>query len=197
MFPIVLDLSKLKIVLVGGGDAALERLKALDEAGAKNIRIFADNFGKEFWNLAGDRLATRMPTDEEIQSASAVMIVDIENGQAAALATRTKELGVLVNVEDRKEYCDFFFPSVVRHGDLIITVSTSGKSPTLAKRIRDVIGGIFYKVWAARLEDIAIKRDQWRNLGLNKREVADMTNRYIDDKGWLEFEELTNIKEKV
>jgi precorrin-2 dehydrogenase/sirohydrochlorin ferrochelatase len=197
MFPIVLDLSRLKVILVGGGDSALERLKALDEAGARNVKVFADNFGKEFWSLAGDRITTRMPNDEEIKNCSAMMIVDISDEQAAKLAERAREFGTLVNVEDRKEYCDFYYPSVLKRGDLLITVSTSGKSPTLARRIREVIGKIFNKAWVDRVEEISVKREQWRKLGLNMQEVSDMTNKYIDQKGWLAYEELTSVKETV
>jgi precorrin-2 dehydrogenase/sirohydrochlorin ferrochelatase len=197
MFPIVLDLSKLKVILVGGGYSALERLKALDEAGARDVKVFADNFGKEFWSLAGDRLQTRMPGDDEIKNCSAIMIVDIADDKAAKLAERARQFGVLVNVEDKKEHCDFYYPSVLKRGDLLITVSTSGKSPTLARRIREVIGKIFNKSWNDRVEDVAMKREEWRKLGLNMQEVAEMTNKYIDKKGWLAYEELTGVKETV
>jgi precorrin-2 dehydrogenase/sirohydrochlorin ferrochelatase len=196
MFPIVLDLSTLKVALVGGGDNALERLKDLDAAGAKHVRVFADNFGKEFWGAVGGRLTTRLPNDEEIKSFSAIMIVDVPDEVAAKLAERARALGVLVNVEDKKEYCDFFYPSVVRRGDLIITVSTSAKSPTLAKRIRAVIAKIFHKGWVERVEDIAERREKWRKIGLNMAEVSELSNKYIDEQGWLAYEELADVKEK-
>ncbi len=197
MFPIVLDLSQLSIALIGGGDAALRRLKLLDESGARDVKVFADDFGKEFWDIAGKRLLTRMPHDEELKDFSAVMIVDIHEERAARIAKKARELKVLVNVEDRREYCDFFFPSIVRRGDLLITVSTSGKSPTLAKRIKEVIGKIFFAEWKDRLEEIALKRQQWRDIGLSMKEVEAMSNKFIDEKTWLEYEELAGVEEKV
>jgi precorrin-2 dehydrogenase/sirohydrochlorin ferrochelatase len=197
MFPIILDLANLKVMLVGGGDSALNRLKALDAAGAKHVSVFADNFGKDFWDVAGKRLTTRMPNDSDITNCYAIMIVDIDEERAAKIATRARELGVLVNIEDRKEYCDFFYPSIIRHGDLIVTVSTSGKSPTLAKRIKDAIGTIFTNKWAARVDDIADKRQQWRDIGLNMKEVADMSNKYIDEKGWLSEDEVVLLREEA
>lgn len=194
MFPIVLDLANLKVALVGGGDGALKRLKALDESGARYVKVYADNFGKEFWNIVGDRLITRMPHEEEMKAYNAIMIVDIPDEKAARLADAARRQGVLVNVEDRKEHCDFFYPSIVRRGDLLITVSTCGKSPTLAKRIRDVIGKIFYDAWAKRVEELAVKRQQWRDIGLNNEEVANMSNKFIDEEGWLDYEELAEVK---
>lgn len=197
MFPIILDLTNLKVLLVGGGYSALERLKTLDSVGARDVKVFADNFGKEFWDLAGDRLTTRMPNEEEIKACSAIMIVDTADDKAAAICYLARKHGVMVNVEDKKEYCDFYYPSVVRHGDLVITVSTSGKSPTLARRIREVIGKIFYDVWADRVEEIGSRRQQWRDIGLDMKEVADMSNKYIDEQGWLSYQELVGDKEKV
>ena len=195
MFPIILDLSRLNVALVGGGYNALSRLKALRAAGATNVTIFADNFGKEFWDLAGQDIITRMPNSEELKRCYAVMIVDIDDDLAEKIAKQARDLGVLVNIEDRKEYCDFYYPSIVRRGDLMIAVSTSGKSPTLAKRVKEVIGKIFHSGWQKRVDELALKRMKWREIGLNMKEVSEISNKYIDEKGWLDYEELANKEE--
>jgi len=197
MFPILLDIANLKVALIGGGDAALSRLKALDEAGATGLKIFADDFGKEFWEISDKRLVTRMPYDDEIKNFNVIMIVDIDDKRAAEIAKKARKFGVMVNVEDKKEYCDFYFPSLVRRGDLIITVSTCGKSPTLAHRVREIIGKIFHSGWAKRVDEVAYKRQQWRDIGLSMREIAQMSDKYIDEKGWLDYEELASTKKEA
>jgi precorrin-2 dehydrogenase/sirohydrochlorin ferrochelatase len=112
MFPVILNLSSVKVALVGGGDLALLRLKDLDAAGVKTVKVFADNFGKEFWDKAGDRLTTRIPEEEDLKKFDAVVIVDLTAQLAGDIANKAKSLGLLVNVEDEKDLSDFFFPAV-------------------------------------------------------------------------------------
>lgn len=195
MFPVILDLSKLNIALVGGGFGAIARLKSLKAAGATNVSIFADNFGKEFWDLAGNNIKTRMPNDEELKNFYAVMIVDVDVKDAISIAKKVRSHGSLVNVEGVAEYCDFYCPSIVRRGDLLIAVSTLGKSPTLAKRVKGTIGKIFHNGWSKKLEDLAFRRVKWQEIGLNGKEINNMSNKYIDEKGWLDYEELASKEE--
>jgi len=75
---------------------------------------------------------------------------DLENKELAILATDDKELhrqikslanekGILVNVADTPDLCDFYLGSIVQKGNLKIAISTNGKSPTIAKRIKEVL----------------------------------------------------------
>ena len=68
----------------------------------------------------------------------------------------------LVNVEDVKPWCDFHNPALVRRGDLLLTVSTNGRSPGLAARIRRQLAATFGAEWADRLSTIGRKRDAWK-----------------------------------
>jgi len=186
MFPVTLDLSVVKITLVGGGHASLRRLQQLDDAGVRYISIFSDNFSKTFWQQAGSRLITRLPTDEEIKNSLVVMIADVPDAQMIPLVQVARNNSVLVNVEDRKEYCDFHFPSFVRRGDLLLAVSTSGRSPALAKRIREKLERMFPYEWQSRLDELAEKREAWKREGFSFDEVSKLSNQLIDEKGWLE-----------
>lgn len=188
MFPVTLDLSVAKIALVGGGAHSLRRLKQLDNAGVRYISIFSDNFSKTFWNLAGSRLQTRMPEPEEIKQNSVLIIADIPDSQMIPMVQVARSNSVLVNVEDRREYCDFHFPSFVRRGDLLLAVSTAGRSPALAKRIREKLQNLFPAEWQFYLDELAAKRNEWKRKGYSFDEVAQMSNDYIDDKGWLAAE---------
>ena len=197
MFPIILDLSNMNIALVGGGELALQRLKELDAAGVRYVRAYADNFGKEFWDTAGDRLTTRMPNEEELKKFQAIVIVDVPEDVAKDIAKKAKNVGLMVNVEDNKHISDFFYPSILRRGDLVITVNTSGRCHVLSDRIKSIIGKIFHKGWKDKVEEIALKRAQWNDIGLSRKEVDDMSDKYVSEKGWLDYEELAGKKEEV
>ena len=197
MFPVTLDLSVVKIALVGGGAASLRRLKQLDAAGVRYVSVFSDNFSKTFWNQAGSRLHTRMPEPEEIKKNSVLLIADIPDSQMIPMVQIARNNSVLVNVEDRKEYCDFHFPSFVRRGDLLLAVSTAGRSPALAKRIRQKLEGLFPVQWQTYLDEIATKRAEWKRAGYGFDEVAELSNEYIDKKEWLDEKQEEKILELV
>lgn len=190
MFPVTLDLSVVKITLIGGGAASLRRLHQLDSAGVRYISIFSDNFSKAFWTQAGSRLNTRLPSEDEIKKSSVVIIADLPDPQMIPIVQVARKNSVLVNVEDRKEYCDFHFPSFVRRGDLLLAVSTAGRSPALAKRIREKLEKIFPFEWQSRLDELAAMRDDWKNNGYSFDEISTLSNQFIDEKGWLEEEVL-------
>lgn len=185
MFPVTLDLSVVKITLVGGGAASLRRLKQLDAAGVRYVSVFSDNFSKKFWNQAGSRLHTRMPEAEEIKQNSVLVIADIPDSQMMPMVQIARSNSVLVNVEDRKEYCDFHFPSFVRRGDLLLSVSTAGRSPALAKRIRKKLEDLFPVEWQGYLDELAGKREEWKRKGYGFDEVSELSNQFIDEKEWL------------
>jgi precorrin-2 dehydrogenase / sirohydrochlorin ferrochelatase len=81
--------------------------------------------------------------------------------------------------------CDFHNPAQVRRGDLLLTVSTGGRSPGLAARIRAELGRAFGPEWADRLNLIAARRAAWRRPGRPLEELARLTDATIDANGWL------------
>lgn len=194
MFPVTLDLSVVKITLIGGGAASLRRLQQLDNAGVRYVSIFSDNFSKTFWQQAGSRIHTRMPEEEEIKKSSVVLIADLPDSQMIPIVQIARSNSVLVNVEDRKEYCDFHFPSFVRRGDLLLAVSTSGRSPALAKRIREKLEKLFPYEWQFRLEELSAMRDEWKRQGHSFDEISKLSNKFIDEQAWLEEEILVKAQ---
>ena len=94
-------------------------------------------------------------------------------------------MGVLVNVEDRKAWCDFHLPAVIRRGDLVLTVSTNGRSPGLARRIRRRLEGLFGPEWGERVDHVAARRDEWRAAGATMGQVARLTDALVARNRWL------------
>jgi len=168
MFPIILDISALNIVLIGEGDATERRLKSLEDAGATDLHIFKET-----------------PPLYELEDAHVIFAGDLTERQAEELANKIKGLRVLLNVEDNSKYCDFHVPAMVRSGDLLITTSTGGKSPRLAKRIKEQLEENFGDEWGDRLEEIAEQRVKWKNEGLGIAELSKKTDELLKERGWL------------
>lgn len=169
MLPVMLDLSRGPVLLYGDGPAAERRRGLLEAAGATDLRHFTD----------------RVPDEQDIAAAVILFVVDVPDAEAARLAALARARGVLVNVEDRTAFCDFYTPSVVRRGDLTIAVSTNGRSPGLARRLRQKLETLFGPEWTGRLEELARARDDWRAAGADMATVTRRTNEMIEKEGWL------------
>ena len=192
MFPIILNPEYTKLILIGNEFLTHKRLKGLKDAGVTNIDIFAPaschcvtEINKDMQSL-GARIHNRLPRKFELKKAHVVYIVDIEEKTAKYLADYCRKKNILVNIEDVVEYCDFHTPSIVRRGDLLFSISTNGKSPGLAIRLRKYISNKFPPEWAERLEILAQKRQKWRSEGLPGRKVLKKTLEEIDKNNWLD-----------
>lgn len=164
----MLSFKTLRFLLIGQGKKLHERKNKLKELGAENLTV----------------LIPPLP-NILFPEFDVVMVVDLDDDTSAKIHADAKAAKCLVNVEDKKEFCDFFFQSFVNRGDLLISVSTKGKSPGTAKLIRDRIEELFPETWAARLDEIAKLREEWKNSGLSYDEVNQKTQEYIRKNKWL------------
>lgn len=185
MIPIVVDPKQSALALIGRGQAAERRLDLLLAGGAEQITVFSDAPSPRLAELAAHRLRRRLPGPAELARFALLWIADLPIADAAPLARAAKAGGCLVNVEDVVAFCDFHNPSQVRRGDLLLTVSTGGKSPGLAARLRAELAHAFGPEWAERLERIGHKRRAWRRDARSLEDLARLTNATIDAKGWL------------
>jgi precorrin-2 dehydrogenase / sirohydrochlorin ferrochelatase len=185
MIPIVLDPNRTSLALIGRGEVACQRLAALFAGGADAIAVFSDAPSLELAELAAHRLRPGLPGAAELGRFRVLWIADLPLAEAAPLAALARSAGALVNVEDVKDWCDFHNPSVVRRGDLLLTVSTGGKSPGLAARIRRELEHSFGPEWAARLERLGAKRSAWKRRDRPLAELARLSDAMIDRQGWL------------
>jgi precorrin-2 dehydrogenase / sirohydrochlorin ferrochelatase len=185
MIPIVVDPKQSAMALIGRGEAAERRLELLLAGGADQIAVFSDAPSARLEELAAHRLRRRLPGPAELARFGLLWIADLPIAQAAPLARAARAGGCLVNVEDVVAFCDFHNPSQVRRGDLLLTVSTAGKSPGLAARIRAQLARTFGPEWALRLERIGAQRNAWRREARSLAELTRLTNATIDAHGWL------------
>jgi siroheme synthase-like protein len=164
LYPIFVKLEELELLLVGGGSVALEKLNSLlSNSPDAKITIVAPVIKGEIKELLKDHPCSVMVKRPFQES-------DINNKDLIVLATDDKELhkqikclaeakGILVNAADTPDLCDFYLGSIVQKGNLKIAISTNGKSPTAAKRIKEVLN----KALPGELDDVIENLHQVRN----------------------------------
>lgn len=140
-FPIVIDIHEKKCLVVGGGEVATRKVESLLQAGAlvtvispeagESIRQWAKN-GQLHWK-------SEAFTDMDVKEFAFVIAATNHSDVNRAVYQAVNQAGGWVNVVDRPDLCNFILPSVVKRGKLTISVSTSGASPGLARKIKQTI----------------------------------------------------------
>jgi len=174
MLPLGLDIAQLPVVLIGRGEPVLKRLALLDAAGAGALTVYCDAPPPGLAAVAGHRLNRRLANAADLVGARLVLIAGLDLDASTALTETARRAGALVNVEDQKSWCDFHSPSVVRRGDLLLSVSTNGQSPALARLVRTMLEALFPAVWADRVVELGRLRRRLRAHGF-AAEVASAT----------------------
>ena len=144
LFPVFLKLEQLHVLLVGGGVVGHEKLSALlHNSPATAITVVAPWFSPELLVLAGNYPAVQLRQQP-------FQVTDLVGHDIVIIATNDRALNLeikaaasrqrlLCNVADTPDACDFYLGSIVQKGDLKIAISTNGKSPTIAKRLREML----------------------------------------------------------
>ncbi len=113
-----------------------------------------------------------------------LFVAGLPREQAGPLAARARALGVLVNVEDDTALCDFHVPAIVRRGDLLLSISTGGRSPGLARLLREWLANRFGPEWGDYLDHAGRSRAAWLAEGLPGSEVSRRTRALAEDRRW-------------
>lgn len=144
LFPVFFKLHRLQVLVVGGGNIGLEKANAmLENCPQANITIVSLDFLPELTSLTH-----QYPNITLVQKSFSCG--DLLGKDLVIAATNNRELNyhvwetakcskVLINVADTPDLCDFYLGSIVRKGNLKIAISTNGKSPTVAKRLKQVL----------------------------------------------------------
>ncbi|MCX6217980.1 bifunctional precorrin-2 dehydrogenase/sirohydrochlorin ferrochelatase [Spirosoma sp.] len=175
LFPIFVKAENLHLLIVGGGYVGLEKLTALlGNSPEARVTLVAPEIREEIREMAA-----RYPKLELVQEPYHDLY--LSNKDLVIVGTNDKTINrqvqadckvrqILVNVADTPDLCDFYLSSVVKKGDLKIAISTNGKSPTFAKRFREVLEEILPDSLQETLDNLTAIRNQLKGDFVQKME---------------------------
>jgi precorrin-2 dehydrogenase/sirohydrochlorin ferrochelatase len=158
-YPVLLELSGRRAVVIGALALAERKDVSLREAGA-DVEVFANGAWRP----------------EDLDGAFLCMASSDDPAERNAVAVAARERGVLVNVMDDVPNCDFAAPAVVRRGDLVVAIGTGGRSPALARKVREDLEVRYGEEWVevlavvgevraetlGALTDLGTRASRWR-----------------------------------
>ncbi len=156
LFPLFLKLKGRKCLVVGAGEIAESKIASLLDAEA-GVQVVAPRATAKIqgWTRKGQiRWRKREFHDADLANCFLVVAATSSSKLHKRILRLAKRLGVLCNVVDVPELCDFYYPAVVRRGSLQVAISTGGESPALAQRLRKELESQFgpeYADWVAEL----------------------------------------------
>lgn len=145
LYPIFLKLHKLNLLIVGAGFVGYEKLHfILKNSPDANISVVAKEISPEIHKLLAKgkynvKIIEKAFDDNDLIKNDLIIAATDIPDLNLEIRTLAKRRGKLVNVADTPELCDFYLGSIVTRGDLKVAISTNGKSPTFAKRFRQVL----------------------------------------------------------
>jgi siroheme synthase-like protein len=147
LFPIFIKLDLQQTLVVGGGNVGLEKTEAIfiNSPEAKVVLV-APHIKEEIKSLAnqysGLQLIERDFEWLDLDDKNFIICTTDNKELHHEIYLKAKEKRILINVADTPELCDFYLGSIVRKGDLKIAISTNGKSPTFAKRLKETLNEV-------------------------------------------------------
>lgn len=165
LFPVFLKLDKLHVLIVGGGNVGLEKIGLMfKHASNAKVRLVAPSILPEIEDLIRE-----FPDQIEVVRRN-YQVCDLYGIHVLIAATevretnlfiraQAKEKNILVNVADTPDLCDFYLSSVVKKGDLKIAISTNGKSPTIGKRVKEMLQDVLPNEIDDLLDNLKVVRD--------------------------------------
>lgn len=163
LFPVFLKLNQLKVLLIGAGPVGFEKLTALlGNAPHTFIRIIAIDILPELTAYAAQfeqvLIEQRPYCPSDMQDYDFTIIAVNNRTLSEEIYGHAKAAGILANVADTPDLCDFYLGSIVQKGNLKIAISTNGKSPTMAKRFRELLQEIIPDETDNLLENLHVAR---------------------------------------
>jgi precorrin-2 dehydrogenase/sirohydrochlorin ferrochelatase len=167
LFPVFLKLEALDTLIVGGGNVGLEKLNALLKSSPlANVTVVAPVVKDEIKALAAERKHVRVIERafrvRDLQQIDLVMLATDDPELHHRIRGLARKKRLLINVADTPHLCDFYLGSVVTKGNLKIGISTNGKSPTIAKRIREYLEEALPEDTDSLLKNMQLIRDRMK-----------------------------------
>jgi len=156
LFPMFMKLEGRRCLVVGAGKVGEPKIGGLIDTGASiHVVALEATEAVHAWARAGKiTLEIRPFIESDLEGAFLAVVATASRSLNESIYREAQRRRVLCNVVDVPEYCDFYYPAVVRRGDLQIAISTNGQSPSLAQKLRQQLERQFgpgYAQWVAEL----------------------------------------------
>ncbi|RKD30621.1 precorrin-2 dehydrogenase/sirohydrochlorin ferrochelatase family protein [Thermohalobacter berrensis] len=191
-YPMMINVKNKKVSVVGGGRVAYRKVKTFLKYGA-DVKVISINFINKFEKIKDKiEIIKDKYTPEYIKNSFLVVAATSSKETNEKIALFCKENKILCNIADDIQLSDFIVPSSIKKGDLIVSVSTSGKSPLLARKIRKEIEEIF----PYEYDDYVNTLGETRRLVIEKCKDEKRKNKLLNELIDLDLEELKKRREK-
>jgi precorrin-2 dehydrogenase/sirohydrochlorin ferrochelatase len=181
-YPINIDITDKRCVVLGGGGVAERKVESLLRCRGRVTVISPDLTPrlKELLSHSKIQHLCREYQRGDFEGDFLVFVATNDSGVNAEASKEALEKGILVNTVDTPERCNFVVPSVVDRDDLVITVSTSGKSPALAKKIREELEAIYGEEYSIFLTIMGAVRERLLKASNNSEKNRTIFYRLVD-----------------
>ena len=167
-YPVFLDIAGKPAVVIGGGQVALRKVEGLLDAGA-HVTVISPALHPDLEALVAAgrvRHIAREYSPGDLEGCLLAFVGTDDRSVNAAVAREGKQRGVWVNAVDDPANCDFIMPGIVRRGDIVLAVSTSGGSPAMARKLREDLEEFLTEEYILMLDLAAQVRQELRDRGV-------------------------------
>jgi precorrin-2 dehydrogenase/sirohydrochlorin ferrochelatase len=181
-YPIFTDLKGKKVIVVGGGIVAQRKIETLLEYGAV-VGVIARDLTPSLNGYVKEervKLLGQKFKDSHLNGVFMVMAATDNHTLNHQISLSARKRGLFINAVDQPSECNFIVPSILRRGDLLIAISTSGKSPALAKKIREDLEKQYGNEYEILLILMGRLRKEILSRGLSQDENSRMFHRIVD-----------------
>ena len=178
-FPFFIDIADKKILIAGGGNVALRKAQKLLQYGA-DITVTAPEICAELERLDGVTLIRRGFTDSDADGVFAVIAATDDRALNSHIYELCTRRNILVNTVDDPENCGFYFPALVREGNVTIGISTGGTAPAFAKFVREKVEDELDSFTLGIGEILAGYRPRIKEMFVTEKQRAEAADAIID-----------------
>ena len=153
-YPVHLDINNRNALVVGGGGVGTRKVRTLLACGAR-VTVVSLETSRQLRDLAASgEIVLEERSYQSADLSGMFLVIGATNDEKLnrQISSDADQLNTLCNIADRPEVCNFILPSIVHRDDLVITISTSGKSPALAKKLRNSLENQFGEEYGTLLQ---------------------------------------------
>ncbi|MEJ5995765.1 TSUP family transporter [Pedobacter sp. Du54] len=193
LFPVFIKLNQLRTLVIGGGPVALEKLTSILKNSEQTVvTVVGREITPAIYLLLAQypqlKIQQKSYDKEDLKHVDIVFVATNNNLLNEKIRNEAHQKGLLINVADKPQLCDFYLGAIVQKGDLKIAISTNGKSPTIAKRLKELLNESLPSELDTTLQQMSVLRQNLNGDFASKvKKLNKVTEQLINPKkGFLE-----------